>query len=268
MIQEGVWKEKQTIKSFQMGPNFQMNISTISELLQEAGGNHSNFNEFGIKEMIATGRIWVLSRLKVEAEKLPVWGDEVTVETWVKSAEGVTSLRDFIIRNTAGEVILRGSSLWYAVDIKKRRPTSLEDMAKKVTIRSDLSAIDRDSLEKLPLPKHVDYVDEVKVKYSDLDPALHANNVKYLSWALNSYPIAFHKAHQFKGFEINFLAETLYGQSLEVETEEKQVASDVYMTTVIKHKDTGKPGCLIRTTWQQVAEYERQAEEATAEALL
>jgi len=57
------------------------------------------------------------------------------------------------------------------------------------------------------------------VRYSDIDMHHHVNNTIYIEWILDSYPFEMNQTHQIHTFEINFLAESSYGDEISVHTE-------------------------------------------------
>ena len=56
--------------------------SQLFELLQEAATDHSDILHVGINEIRRQNLMWVLARQSVEILRMPVYGEEITVETW------------------------------------------------------------------------------------------------------------------------------------------------------------------------------------------
>lgn len=243
-----VWIEEQTVKSFQMGPDLRLKVTSIFELLQEAAGNHANYRKFGFQDMLKQGRFWVLSRIKIISLKpLPKWTEKLVIETWVKSVEGATSERDFLIKNQRGEIVIKGSSLWYSLDIKQRKPLLLESFKKEAPVRNDLKAIE--NIERITSNNQADYSKNIKVSYSDLDAAQHVNNIRYISWALDSYPIDTFQNSRVNSLTVNFLSETKFNEEVEILTEELKEDNIIQFTTSVRHKNTGKTMCIIQSKW-------------------
>ena len=80
----------------------------------------------GFKGLSRENLFWVLSRMTVEIDRILVWNEEVVVETWPKSIEGLLYLRDYLVRNGNGNIIARATSGWLAVDFESKRPKNFE----------------------------------------------------------------------------------------------------------------------------------------------
>ena len=57
---------------------------------------------------------------------------------------------------------------------------------------------------------------EVAVSYSDLDVNGHMNNTRYLDWACDLLPSAFHRDHPLKAATICYMTEALESQQLQL----------------------------------------------------
>jgi fatty acyl-ACP thioesterase B len=83
---------------------------------QETALNHVGMSTFvgdgmGTTHAMMRHRlIWVVTRMHVEVNRYPVWGDVVEIDSWV-AAEGKNGMRrDFLVRDiTTGEVISRAT---------------------------------------------------------------------------------------------------------------------------------------------------------------
>jgi acyl-ACP thioesterase len=56
-----------------------------------------------------------------------------------------------------------------------------------------------------------------QVRNSDQDMQGHVNNTRYAQWVLDAVPPESHRAHVLKDYEVNFLAETRLGDSVQVQ---------------------------------------------------
>jgi medium-chain acyl-[acyl-carrier-protein] hydrolase len=54
----------------------------------------------------------------------------------------------------------------------------------------------------------------IPITYSDIDVNRHVNNSRYVGMLLDSYPLSFHFMHTLSALEINFLGETVNGDTL------------------------------------------------------
>ena len=104
--------------------DFQENIkpTNLMQLFQEAAGNHAEHLGAGYAALAEEKLFWALSRIRVEIQKMPKWGDEIHIETWPCSLVGPFFRRDFIFFDDKDEVICRGVSGWLLLSSETMRP--------------------------------------------------------------------------------------------------------------------------------------------------
>jgi medium-chain acyl-[acyl-carrier-protein] hydrolase len=221
MKQSDIYTEYFKVRSYQMDTTARLNLTSIAGYLQEVAGNHASANGFGYQDMLKSGMLWVLTRMKIVVHKFPVWGDELTLDTWVVNREKFFSRRDFEIKSKQGDVLISAISGWMLVDIKKKRPQIVDAFPMNIQMFPDKLAIDED-LEKLDGPGFVNSEKHYQVKYSDLDVVQHVNNTQYQRFILDTFSIGFRSEFRLKSFEINYLAEALMDDDLKILTGRSQ----------------------------------------------
>ncbi|PWJ42152.1 acyl-[acyl-carrier-protein] thioesterase [Sediminitomix flava] len=254
-----VWQEDFSVRAYQVDHRAKLKPTAVAQLFQEAAGNHATANGAGFHDIFKMGKMWVLSRLKFEVNGRPVLFDQVTLKTWVKSVNDFNSEREFVFEDKDGNVLVKGSSLWFMLDMKTRRPSALEPVKSYFNIEENLSSIG--ALEKINVEGELKFTDARNVKYSDLDPNNHVNNVKYLEWALDSYPFSYVQKNKLLGFELNFLAETRMGDEVILETHEVNLENRTVLYTKVKNKATDKLVCVVSTEWKKAKKAVDQAKE-------
>lgn len=98
----------------------------IVNLLIQSAINSAESLGFGFKGLRKQQLYWVLSRLTVEIYHPLTWNQEVEVETWPKSIEGLLYMRDYIIRDKSQNIVARATSGWLAIDAGTKRPKLLD----------------------------------------------------------------------------------------------------------------------------------------------
>ncbi len=157
-----------------------------NRLLQTAGDVADRLG-FGIKQLLPYGYTWILSRMDIEMQALPVHGEMVTIETWIERNAHMLSTRDYRFykgSDTDGEVIGRVKSVWAVLDLKTRQAVNAFDLP---------MFADSEDGEELVLPRlprmmplsDVPTAFTSRVVYSDLDYNGHCNSCKYLEHMLN-----------------------------------------------------------------------------------
>lgn len=177
-----VWSEKFQVRSFDIGLNAIMRMSSVCGYLQEAAGRHANHLSVGHSFMKDTGRVWVLSRLFMDIKNFPSWGQEFIVETWPLGIERIFYRRDY--RMKVGENIsINACSYWILLDLKTRRPTvhPIDQTVLNANTGKLAMEMPSEPFENLSPGDYEAY----KVQYSDLDQNRHVNNARYVEWIFN-----------------------------------------------------------------------------------
>ncbi len=187
--------------------------SGILEAMQDAAGVHGEKLGFGREALLKQGLIWVISRLEVEMDAYPHFGDSVTIETFPTANRRWFFPRWYVFKNSAGEEIGRAGSLWVLLDLKARRMAPPDAVASLIPDNSALSV-------PMNLPSTCMEVGQVKKEnlyipqYADLDLNMHVNNVKYLDLCCNALGIEMMQRHCLRRFAVNYTQEIRAGQQI------------------------------------------------------
>ena len=84
------------------------------------------------------------------------------------------------------------------------------------------------------------------VVYSDFDRQRHVNNVQYLQWMLDVFPMEHLTDNSAAELSINFHAEAAYGESVVIRRRDEGPVSDV---GVFREQD-GSSICSAHITWR------------------
>ncbi|XP_041015045.1 palmitoyl-acyl carrier protein thioesterase, chloroplastic-like [Juglans microcarpa x Juglans regia] len=201
LISQGGVGYRQTvvIRSYEVGPDKTATLESILNLLQETALNHVWMsgllsNGFGATHgMVRNNLIWVVSRMQVQVDHYPIWGEVMEIDTWVGASGKNGMRRDWLIQSQAtGHVFARATSTWVMMNQQTRRLSKMPE-----EVRDEISpwfienqAITEDSPEKIiKLDSKARYMNSnLKPKRSDLDMNQHVNNVKYVRWMLETIP--------------------------------------------------------------------------------
>ncbi len=195
-------------------PNGRLSYVNLCNLLQLAAAAHSISGGLSFNDMQQFDQAWVLSRIRVEIDDLPKWQDKVVVTTWIESLHGANSVRNLEM-HLDGKKIVGATTFWAVLNTRLRKAEALalphdhfEKFADKHATESPLSRIN--------VLKDTEMIAERKIALSDLDIVNHANNVKYLEWCLDTMDLQPILKMQLKSFEMNFLRELNWGDSVQI----------------------------------------------------
>lgn len=246
----GTWEEVFRVRSCEADSMKCATLESLCLYFQEAAWNHAEALGVGFGHLRGQGRLWVLSRLAVEVERPAQWGETIKALTWPRGVESIYAMRDFEILDAQEHRIAAGASAWLVLNAESRRPQRLDKILSHIQGLPERQAVGR-SPEKLPdstLPAEGAHF---RVRYSDIDANGHVNNSRYIRWITNSYPAHFHRAYRPLRLEINYIGETLEGDTISVRTLEN--APGDYSHEVVKagHSESV---CRARLIWQPFQE--------------
>ena len=94
--------------------------------LLNAADFHSNERDFGMNYLNPIHKTWVLSRLAVEMDEMPLAYTPFFVETWVESAMRFFTNRNFKVEDAdTGKVYGYARSVWAMIDTDTRQPADI-----------------------------------------------------------------------------------------------------------------------------------------------
>ena len=188
--------------------------SAMLEAMQETAGEHCA--RLGLPRAVldARGVIWVLSRLRVEMERLPVIGETIAVETWPLAAKHMFFPRATAFCDGEGRRIGAALSLWVLMDLRTRRITRDDFVLEHLPENADLSAPTAlpASVRPLPVPAEEG---RLRAQFIDLDLNGHVNNARYLDWCCNALGVETLRESEIRAFDVNYDAEVLPDATLE-----------------------------------------------------
>jgi len=200
---------------------------------------HSTDRGFGMKYLLTIRRSWVLSRLAIEMDEMPMMYTKFNVETWVESAMRYFTSRNFRVVDDAGKVYGYGRSIWAMIDTESRQPTdifSIDNGAINNWIVTDKPCpIDKGG--RVKMSDGAAFVRTIETQYNDVDINGHINSVKYIEHILDLWNLDWYRRHSIRRFEIAYVAEAHQGDLLSFYLEE--TGSQEYCVRIMKASPDG-----------------------------
>lgn len=198
-----------------------LTMSVLGNHLLNCAGFHAADRGFGIASLNENHYTWVLSRLAIELEELPFQYELFSVQTWVENVYRLFTDRNFSILNKDGKTIGYARSVWAMISMETRKPADL------LTLHGG-SIVDYVCDKECPIekPGRIKISDKAvstdyQTKYSDIDINGHVNSIKYIEHILDLFPIEVFKEKRIKRFEMAYVAESYYGDTLSFFKEEE-----------------------------------------------
>ena len=189
----------------------------LGRTLLNAAEQHAKARGFGMYNVNSENLTWVLSRLCVEMNSMPMVWEKVNVSTWIENIYRLFTNRNFSIKGPDGKVYGYARSIWALIDYQTRLPQNLEDL-----YRENFSTyLDPD--EPCPIKKQgrvyplndSNWVKDIETEYSDIDLNGHVNSIKYIEHIMNLFSLSDYKGgRNLKRIEIAYMAESYFSDKL------------------------------------------------------
>jgi len=237
-----VYSHNWEINFLQCTPNGLLKHTELCNILQLTAGYHAELGGINFTDMQLHDQAWVLSRMRVEIEDMPKWGDTITVTTWIYDLQGSRSIRAFEV-HAGGHKLIGSVTYWAVFNTKLRKAEALALPHEHVTKYPDRKAT-AESFKKIDINRELTLNSERKVVLSDVDIVNHANNVKYLEWCLDNIDPRPILKQQLKSFDMNFMRELKLGDAVQL-----LFAKESNATVFTINKDD-KPCFALELDWK------------------
>jgi len=250
-MEPNIWKESFHIRSYEVDCRGRLSILSIFNFMQEAASKHADALGVSVQQLLAEDHTWLLSRLKLKMDRYPAWTDQLAVQTWPSGTRSLFAMRDFHLSDQNGRSVGSAVSAWLVIDTQKRRPVRIAPFVERLKpVAGDhiLSV----KLNKLPLHKDYEHQRHFRVRRRDLDINQHVNNASYVEWVLESIPVAIQDKAVLSELEINFLAESFFGNRIIARCQPQDPDSSLFHHSLLREED-GRELLRARTVWQPIS---------------
>ncbi len=193
-----------------------LSMGVLGNLLLNVANFHASDKGFGITTLNEGHYTWVLSRLVLEfVEDAPRQTEKFSIQTWVESVYRLFTDRNFAVFDSEGKPLGYVRSVWAMIDVDTRKPVdllSINDGAITRYVCDNPCPIERPGKIK-PVVSQPVY--ERVIRYSDIDINGHVNSIKYIDHILDIFPLDLYKTRRVKRFEIAYVNESRYGDTLQ-----------------------------------------------------
>ena len=188
------------------------------DLAQELANVSADSLGFGFDDLQRYGVAWILSRMHIEFPDMPRWRDRVELQTWHKGFEGPFYVRDFRMLGADGRPAVLATSSWLILDMATRRLLRREHLEGKLPLDTECpeSAIEAPCGKVVMPAAGLEQRAEYRVAYSDVDFVGHANNARYVVWAMDCLDFEEVSTRRVRSLRINFNKEVCAGETVEL----------------------------------------------------
>lgn len=191
-----------------------MQPAAMLDIFQDLAIAHAEELGIGRAAMLEKNVVWVVIRTKLQVLQDPTPGEVVNVHTWPHSLSRFSFIRDFSMRNEAGEELVKATQEWVLMDFDTRKFCSAKDaytgphdfeearaFGKRPRKLKDFDAEGAPALIIVP-------------RFADIDVNGHVNNAVYGDYVVNALNPGPEGA--IGTFQIDYRHEALPGEPLEM----------------------------------------------------
>lgn len=236
-------------------------MGVLGNHLLNVAGKHAQKRGWGMGALNENQHTWVLSRLSIEMEKMPLHYEQIQIRTWVESVLKLFTNRNFAVLDQDGNAIGYARSVWAMIDVETRRPCDLTtlydgDIARYAV--TDEDAIGGSAQAMCPIEGHgrfrfrdAQLVRTIDTYYSDVDINGHINSVKYIEHILDIFP-----KEQFergiRRFEIAYKTESYMGDRLSLLRQDNEDGTiDIEVRKNVTDDNAGEVVCQAKIRFNQ-----------------
>lgn len=175
-------KFNHTVNYNEVDQNLTLRLDSLFGYLQFAAVNHSEMVGAGTEFLKQLGYTWVLGKIQIILDHMPRLGDPLEIFTWSLGAKGFVATRDFELCHN-GLNFAKATSIWYFIDINKRRPLKVPahiiEKYNSLNLEPNFPLLHK---KKFVFDGNIDFLDNISLRYSDFDSNLHVNNTAYFNY--------------------------------------------------------------------------------------
>lgn len=173
---------------------------------------------FGLGELGNNTYSWVLSRMALDFDYMPAQDTEYSITTWVNECGRALTTRNFTLSDGRGDEFGRSVTQWCLFDLESRTPVDLTQLSERIELADIPSPMEKPRRVRSVEPTTVE---ERKVRYSDIDFNRHVSTLQYARMMLDVLPIEMLNREYGMRFDIFFMHECLFEDTLTVGYEQR-----------------------------------------------
>jgi len=240
------YSETIRIHSYQTDQYKQATIPAIFNFMLDAAWAHARVMNWGYDFLYKKNMLWVLSRIYTQIERLPMWQEKITLETWSSGTDGIYAYREFILKDEHGDPILTANSAWLILDMDSRKIVMLRDYLDTFPRLAGHEVCREPKRLRHKISKEA--LNYEPVRFSDIDFNQHFNSVKALERVLDNYGIDFRQHFEPATIEINYLKEGHPGDELAVIR--SRIREQLHQSSIFR-KDDGAELSTFEIEWRE-----------------
>jgi acyl-ACP thioesterase len=238
------------VRIYETDPTGKATIISLINYFQEAAAQHARQLGFHPDRLREHGVGWVMSRLCIQVDRYPAAEEDIRVTTWPLAPRHKTAFRDFLLKDTDSNVLVRATSAWPVMDLTTRTMTDLPALFANMVPPGGPSALQFPS-RTVPKLKTSIHCIAHRPGFLHLDMNGHVNNVHFAAWALEALPWEFRRTHRLALLDIVFRNEIRQEDTITAACAPAPDVGDqhIWLHSLVRSDDSTETARL-RTQWE------------------
>ncbi len=186
---------------------------------------------------------WVLVQWEIDIVRYPQLNEKIIVWTKPTGFGNIYAGRQYGIKSSKGEELVKADAVWILIDAARRRPTKIPGFMLEAYDCHEGGFIS--DIRKFKFQESNDNVRHFTVRRTDIDNNNHVNNASYLEWAYESIADDWIENKRLKRICIQFKKEVFIKELISVST---FVFDENTIQQVIRNKNN-EISALIESQW-------------------
>ncbi len=182
-----MYEIKKRVRFSDIGKDHKLRLYELPKIFQDSSIEHSESLGVGIPYLRPRNLAWLLTSWQLDIERVPVYNEELTIQTWPYDFKGAFGYRNYAMVDEAGEVIVKATAIWLHTDVAEMKPvkTSEEELlAYGFEPKLEMEYLPR----KINLPLDMVEIDRMTIGRHYMDMYQHMNNAMYVDVAADYIP--------------------------------------------------------------------------------
>ncbi len=236
------------IRYSEIGADGRLKIGAVLDYLQDAAGDHAALLGVSWTDLFARNMGWVIRQYRLEVNCYPKGNDVITLHTWRHTYRRLYELREFDVRDKAGNQLMQAQSCWILINLETRKPLRIDRNLPVLNEKGD-----REIAWTFSEPEPVvraDHEVAFLVRRHDLDINRHANNAVFIQWAVDAVDPQTADSHRPYRVDALFASEALEGDRVLSRLQKVADTADITFRHGIVHADTGLELARVKSIWR------------------
>lgn len=218
-----------------------LRTTTLCNYMLSCAGRHAEARGFGATDSLG----WVLARMALHIDKIPMWRDRFYIETWVRNLYHGFTDRCIRVVDEEGNEVASILATFALMNLKTRSSVDLNgDIGLRLT--ECMEPDEQISIRRIPSINRLPVADvsfKRRPHYSDIDINGHMNSVRYLDHILDHFPIDYINSHNLTDFIVAYMNEGSATENLSYGI--KELDTDKYLVQVTKENSVVALRCEL-----------------------